>query len=163
MKKNIENDALNTLLDKGVKFKIRIRVFGIVLNIPFKIKPLRLDTILYLSKQRLKLQDVSDEKETIWEMFDKAENVKVFARCIAIAVLGSPLRITFFMFPLYYLFLRKFTIKDVSDLMTVIINQMNPRDFFLITALIKGIKIIDRTNTSPKKQSGELSEKSQKN
>jgi hypothetical protein len=161
--KNVEEKAINTLLNKGVRFKIRIRVLGIVLNIPFNIKPLHLGTILYLSKQRLKLQDVSDEKETIWELFDKAENVKIFAKCIAIAVLNSPFKIMFFTLPLYYLFLWKLTIKDISDSMIVVINQMNARDFFLITALIKGIKIIDRTNTSPKKQSGELSEKSQKN
>lgn len=160
---NPENKALDTLLDKGVEFKIVTRVFGFKLNIPFKIKPLRLGTILYLSKQRLKIQDVSDKKEILWEMFDKADNVKAMAKCIALAVLNSSVKIRLFTYPIYYFFLWKLSIKEVHDLMAVVISQMNARDFFFTTALVRGIQVVDRTNTSPKKQSGELSEKSPKN
>jgi hypothetical protein len=161
--KSQENKALDTLLDKGVEFKIVTRVFGVKLNVPFTIKPLRLGTILYLSKQRLKIQDVSDKKEILWEMFDKADNVRAIAKCIALAVLNSPVKIRLFTYPVYYLFLWNLSIKEVHDLMTVVISQMNARDFFFITALVKGIQIVDRTNTSPKKQFGEPSEKSPKN
>lgn len=161
--KSQENKALDTLLDKGVEFKIVTRVFGVKLNVPFTIKPLRLGTILYLSKQRLKIQDVSDKKEILWEMFDKADNVRAIAKCIALAVLNSPVKIRLFTYPVYYLFLWNLSIKEVHDLMTVVISQMNARDFFFTTALVKGIQIVDRTNTSPKKQFGEPSEKSPKN
>jgi len=96
-------------------------------------------------------------------MFDKADNVRAIAKCIALAVLNSPVKIRLFTYPVYYLFLWNLSIKEVHDLMTVVISQMNARDFFFTTALVKGIQIVDRTNTSPKKQFGEPSEKSPKN
>ena len=160
-----EAKALDTLLNKGVKFNIGIRVFGIKINIPFRIKPLRLGTILFLSKQRLKLKEVSDEKEPVWEMFDKAENVKPFAKCVAISVLNSPLKIKIFSGLLSCFFLWKLTIKEIQDIMAVVVSQMNPRDFFFTTALVRGIQIVDRRKTqniSQKKQSSVQSEKYRK-
>lgn len=158
-----EEKAVNVLLHKGVKFKVRVRLFGKNLNIPFRIRPLYLGTILHLSRQRQKLQQVSEDGELLWEMFEKAQNVKIFARCVAISTLNNRLKIFLFTYPLSWLFLSRLTVKDMHDLMTVVVSQMNAKGFFLTTALIKGIQIVDRTRgTSPKKQSGEPSGKSPK-
>ena len=166
MADNKENRAINTLLNEGVKFKIGIRVLGFKFRIPFRIKPLRLGTILYLSKQRLKVNEVSDEENILKEMFENADNLKPFARCIAVSVLNSRFKIKLFTYPLYTFFLWKLSVSEIHDLMSVVVTQMNARDFFLTTGLVKGIQIVDRKekpNTTPKKQSGEQSAKSQKN
>ncbi len=163
----IEEKAINTLLHKGVKFWVRTRILGFTVKIPFTIKPLYLGTILKLSKQRLLMDPVAEDGELVWEVFEKADNVKAFARCIAIAVLNSPTKMLFFEYPLYRFFLANLSVQHASDLMTIVVSQINARGFFFTTALVKGIQIVNRTekkdqDTSRKKQSGEPSGKSQK-
>lgn len=163
----IEEKAINTLLHKGVKFWIKTRILGFSVKIPFSIKPLRLGTILKLSKQRLLLKPVDENGELVWEVFEKAENVKAFARCIAVAVLNSPTKMFLFEYLLYRFFLANLPMEQASELIVVVVSQMNARSFFFTTALVKGIQIVNRTekndpDTSRKKQSGEPSEKFQK-
>ena len=164
MSESKENRALDTLLNEGVKFKVRIRVFGFAFKVPFKIKPLRLGTIFYLSKQRVKLSEVSED-EPVHEMFDKADNLKPFARCIALSVLNSRLPIKLFTCPLAKIFYWNLSVSEMHELMTVVVSQMNVRDFFLTTGLVRGFQVVDRTqkaDTSRKKQSGAQSGKFQK-
>ena len=165
---DIESKAINTLLGVGIKFKISIGILGFIVKIPFRIKPLYLGTILHLSKQRLAIRQVSEDAELVWEVFDKADNLNAFAKCIAISALNNPIKIRLFTKPLSRLFLSKLSVEDAHNLMTVVVSQMNAKGFFLTTALVKGIQIVDRRkkknpDISRKKQYGEQSEKSQKN
>lgn len=161
-----EKQAIDTILQKGVKFRVRTKVFGREFKVPFKIRPLHLGTILMLSRQRQKLKEVYNQDEALWEMFEGADNVKVFARCIAIAVLNDEWRICLFTGILSRFFLWNLSVKEVNEVIAVVTTQMNARDFFFTTALVKGFEIVtrkDEQSISAKKQSGEQSGKSQKN
>jgi hypothetical protein len=163
----IEEKAINTLLHKGVKFWVKTRILGFSVKIPFRIKPLYLGTILKLSKQRTLLKSVDENGELVWEVLEKGDNVKAFARCIAIAALNSPTKMFLFEYLLYRFFLANLPMEQAGELIVVVVSQMNARSFFFTTALVKGIQIVDRTENSEqdmsrKKQSGEPSGKSQK-
>jgi hypothetical protein len=161
----MENKALDTLLDSGVSGKIDVGIFGFKVPFRFKIKPLYLGTILHLSRQHSRLKQVDESREILWDMFEKADNVKVFARCAAIGILNNPVRIRLFARPLTHIILSNTTVKEIHALLTIVASQMNARDFFFTSALIKGFRIVDRRppeSTSPNEPSGEPSEKSAK-
>lgn len=161
---NQNKKAIDTLLDKGLKFRVSTKVFGFNVKIPFSIKPLRLGTILHLAKQRENIKNVEEANTALWEMFDKSENVKVFARCAAIAVLDGKIKIWLFSRILSQFFLWNLSMQEVHDMMAVVTTQMNARGFFFTTALVRGFEILERKgnhppDTSPKEPSSEQSEK----
>lgn len=165
MSENMNTKAIDTLLEKGMGGKLRVRILGVRFSISMKIRPLYLGTILLLSKEQEKIRQAEEGQDIIWQMFEKSENIKVFARCAAIAVLNNRTKIRLFSWILSRLILNNATIKDIHTLMTIVISQMNARDFFFTTALIGGLKVVERNpqqNMSQNEQSGDQSENSAK-
>lgn len=165
MSDTMNTKAIDTLLDKGMGGKLRVRILGVKFSISMKIRPLYLGTILMLSREQEKIRLADEGQDIIWQMFEKSENVKIFARCAAIAILNNRLKIRLFSGILSRLILNNTTIKDIHTLMAIVVSQMNARDFFFTTALIGGLKVVERNqqqNTSQNEQSGDQSENSAK-
>lgn len=165
MGETMNTKAIDTILEKGIGGKLSVKILGVRFSLNMKIKPLYLGTILLLAKEQEKIEKVDEGNEIIWDTFEKAENVKIFARCIAIAVLNDRTKIRLFSGILTRLILNYATVKDIHSLMTIVVSQMNSRDFFFTTALIKGFKVVERKPQeamSENAPSGDQSESSAK-
>lgn len=161
-----EAKAIDTILHKGIKFKIRISILGFKVNIPLTIKPLYGGTVLSISRQRIGLKKVTDSVDIVWQMFETAQNIKVFAKCCAVGILNSRIKIRLFSGVLAKIIQWNLSVKEIHELMTIVVAQMNAKDFFFTTVLVNGIQVMNREvpqNTSEKKPSGEPSEKSARN
>lgn len=160
-----EAKAIDTILHKGIRFKIRISILGFKVMVPMTVKPLYGGTVLSISRQRIGLKKVTDSVDIVWQIFETAENIKVFAKCCAVGILNGRMKIRLFSGILAGIIKWNLSVKEIHQLMTIVVTQMNAKDFFFTTVLVNGIQVMNREapDTSEKKPSGEPLEKSARN
>jgi hypothetical protein len=155
--KNIERQAANTLLSKGLKFGVP--VFG--REHKFTIKPLYLGTVIKMSKYSAALKFL-DADEPISGTLKASGNLIALSKVVACGVLNSRFWNGFsgvFAWWLRY----KLTAKELNTIATLVVRQMSVEDFFFTTQLIGGVNLLMTTaNKEAEKQSGEVSQESPK-
>ncbi len=155
MSKEIQNKAADTLINKGVKFTLKI--FGI--KIKLSIKPLKLGTLIYISKASLKIKDIPQD-DMLQVIGSSKENARPMASIAAYGILNGKLSILFLGRFLTYILLWKLTPKELSSLLSLTIKQSEVTDFFGCTVLTKGINLMEVKAVTSKETtpSGEQSE-----
>ena len=146
----IESKASDTLLDKPVKFRIGKK--------NFKIKPLKLGTIIAIGKQTSLFGQI-DNIEAVPAMLNASGNLKPMAKVIALAVLNSRIKNAFASLYAQY-FLYKLTPNELYQVAMYIVRQMKVDDFFFTMTLMKGANVLK--SNEAEKQSGEPLPESQK-
>lgn len=148
---NLEEQAGRTLLDEGAKFGIKIwgkeRMFAI--------KPLKLGTIIAISKEVAWLKQIKEDEEMVPAILSSADNLKSLSNVVALAVLNSKGKNRFA--PLLgRIFLNRLTTKELFQLSALVVKQMSVEDFFFTMRLIGGASILKSSKEAgEEKASGE--------
>jgi hypothetical protein len=144
--KQLQRDAGATLLDEGMKFKVKW-IFGI--KLPLSIKPLHPATIVKISQQQTMLKDVQEGENLFYEMLKTAGNLNVIAKIAALATLNSRWKIMLFTRVLTSLLLwRVESTKEMFTLMAMVYRQMGAEHFFFIMQLTSGMNFLKRKTTA---------------
>ncbi len=147
--KETQVKAADELLQNGTKFYIRI--FGI--KVPLKIKPLKLRTVIAISKEDAAMIDFDNEKEGITEMLKCTANLTYLARIVALSVLNSKWKIRLFGRFLANQLSWKIEQKEqLFYIMKLIRQQVSPEEFFFTMALTRGLNILQRKSDADTKE-----------
>jgi hypothetical protein len=120
------------------------------------IRPLKPGTIVKISQQETRLTDVSESENMIHEVLKSGNNLKVFCRIIALAILNSPGRIFWLRRALTYFLLWNIpSTKDIFTLSAIVYRQMGAEHFFFTMQLTKGMNFLKkRTPTESNEGAG---------
>jgi hypothetical protein len=151
MKENLEQSAGQALLNEGVKFGIK--VWG--KERLFIIKPLKLGTIIAISKESSALCTVNGDIELVPALVQSSDNLKALAKVVALACLNTRFKNKFSGLLANWL-MYKLTTKELYQLSIIVVKQIDVEDFFFTIRLIGGVNLL-KSKTEPKeeKQSGE--------
>ena len=138
--KKAADDLLN---EGGVKFKIGW--------FNFRINKQKLGTILKISKQVMSMGDIDPEEGVIQNLYRNADNIRLAARIVALAVLNSFWKNFFYRIVSFY-FMHKLDMKELSDLTKIVADQIGAQDFFFTMTLTRGMNFLTRKE----KSSGEV-------
>ena len=160
--KQIQSDAIKTILDNGVEFDVTVNNPGIFHRIgllpkirTYNIRPIRLGALLNISKQLSEMEstEISDNIDLFQAGI--AEIVKhkdKILTVVSLAILNS--RETWFT-KIRLIFLRRYlnenlTAKELLQLLILVTNQMDVKDFLASTVLIKKLNLIETGKTEEK-------------
>ena len=145
--------AGRTLLDQGAK--VGIKWLG--RERMFTIRPLKLGTIIKISKYAESLQGI-DQNDAVASML-KSGNFNKLCKVAACGFLNSRFKLQFVgVFAWWLRF--KLTPKELLSIALVIAKQMSVDDFFFTTRLIGGVSLL-MTKDEAEKQFGEASQSQQ--
>lgn len=144
----LQQEAANKLLDKGVKFKIK----GIG---SFEIKPLKLCTLVEISKEALKIDKIEGKDISPMQVIATSKNSAFTAsRLIAKAILRDRYKMKFFSGILSRKIYNTLTPEELQSLVLVIISQ-SKADFFFSSINLLGAMRIMQANTKETTAFGE--------
>ena len=160
--KQIQADAIKTILDNGIEFDVTVNNPGIFHRIgllpkirTYNIRPIRLGALLNISKQLSEMEstEISDNIDLFQAGI--AEIVKhkdKILTVVSLAILNS--RETWFT-KIRLIFLRRYlnenlTAKELLQLLILVTNQMDVKDFLASTVLIKKLNLIETGKTEEK-------------
>lgn len=135
--KDLQQQAAEAMLSESVKFEVN----GLG---KFEIKPLKLGTLISISKDALKI-DKPVDKSTIVSIIAQAEAAGPASRIVAKAILNSRWKIKLFSGVLAKMLLWKLTPVDLNQLVNIIINQSNAGFFFSSITLLGSMRIMEPT------------------
>ena len=158
----IQADAIKTILDNGIDFDVTVNNPGIFHRIgllpkirTYNIRPIRLGALLNISKQLSEMEstEISDNIDLFQAGI--AEIVKhkdKILTVVSLAILNS--RETWFT-KIRLIFLRRYlnenlTAKELLQLLILVTNQMDVKDFLASTVLIKKLNLIETGKTEEK-------------
>jgi hypothetical protein len=158
----IQADAIKTILDNGVEFDVTVNNPCILHKIgllpkekTFVIRPIRLGTLLNISRilSEMESTEISDSIDLFQAGI--AEIVKhkdKILTVVSLAILNC--RETWFT-KIRLFFLRRYlndnlTAKELLQLLILVTNQMDVRDFLASTVLIKKLNLIETGKTEEK-------------
>lgn len=131
----LQEQAANAILKEPIKFRIE----GVG---NFSIKPLKLGTLVSISKQSLKI-DKPNEKASILNVLAQAESAIPASKIIAMAILNSRWKIKLFSGFLAKRILWKLTPAELSALTNAVITQSNATFFFSCISLYGAMRIME--------------------
>jgi len=160
--KQIQIDAIKTILDNGVEFDVTVNNPCILHRIgllpkekTFKIRPIRLGTLLNISKQLSYMESTEIDDDIDLFQAGIAEIIKhkdKILTVVSLALLNR--RETWFTKIRLYLLKRylndNLTPKELLQLLILVTNQMDVRDFLASTVLIKKLNLVE-TEKKPEK------------
>jgi hypothetical protein len=154
----IEIKAGATILDESKRFSIKthglLRVIGIK-RLRFGIKGLYLGTLILISKEITSIT-IKDGNGIAQATSAMEMNSKIMARIIALAILNNRLKIRLFKRILTSFLLWSLNAKNLSDLVHLVLDQMNVLDFFSSIVSIGGLNILKKKETSPKDEGSSI-------
>jgi hypothetical protein len=131
----MEKNAASDLLNDAVDFRIGKR--------KFRMKKLKLGTIVRISKQVLAMKEIDPEQSAIQSVYSNAVNLKFAARIIALALLNS-----FWLNWLHPILAKwlmsRLDTSEMTTLMKVVASQIGAQDFFFTMTLTKGMNFLKR-------------------
>jgi hypothetical protein len=139
---SMEYQAGATLVDEGITFTVPIVD---KIQRKFKIRPLKAGTIVKISQQVTKINQLQESDNMIQEMLEKGANLKPISKILAYAVLNNPVKIALFGRLLSHTLLWK--VENMERLlanMTLAYRQMGAQHFFFIMALTKGMNFLEK-------------------
>lgn len=131
----MEKNAASDLLNDAVDFRIGKR--------KFRMKKLKLGTIVRISKQVLAMKEIDPEQSAIQSVYSNSVNLKYAARIIALALLNS------FWLNWLHPILAKWLMSrldttELTVLMKVVSSQIGAQDFFFTMTLTKGMNFLKK-------------------
>lgn len=132
-----EEKVANDLQGKGdVKLKVG--------KIRFRLRKLRLGTIIQMSGHIAGMAEVNPELSMYQNLFNNPNSVKITSRIAALALLDSWL-LNWLSRPLAWYVRWNLSMEELADLMKVIADNMGAKDFFFIMTLTKGMNFLRKT------------------
>jgi hypothetical protein len=133
-----EQQAAKVLLDEGVKFKIK----GLG---SYEIKPLKLCTLVEISKDALKIPAISEAATAMNVIATAGQSAKICARIVAKAILRDRYKMKFLSGRLTRKLYNALTAEELNNLVLIIIKQSGADFFFSSTSLISSMRIMKPT------------------
>lgn len=147
--------AAKTLLNEGSK--IGINWMG--REWKFSIKPLKLGTIVKMSKYSNALKSI-DADDPVSSVLKSTKNITLLCKVVACAMINSRFKLRFSGLLAWWLQFQ-LTPKELHSIALVVAKNMSVEDFFFTTRLIGGLNLL-MTSQEVEKQSGEASQEPQK-
>ena len=135
----LQEQAANAILKEPIKFRIE----GVG---NFSIKPLKLGTLVSISKEALHIEK-PEEKSTVVNIIAQAQSARPASRIIAKAILNSRWKIKLFTGILSRKLLWKLTPVELNVLSNAVITQSNASFFFNCISLYGSMRIMERKAT----------------
>lgn len=135
--KELQQQAAEAMLSEPVRFEVK----GLG---KFEIKPLKLGTLISISKEALKI-DKPRDKATIVSIIAQAESARPASKIVAKAILNSRWKIKLFSGVLAKTLLWSLTPVELNQLVNIIINQSNAGFFFSSMTLLGSMRIMEPT------------------
>ncbi len=148
------NRTANTILDNSENFKVKF----MGMNLKFGIRPLRLGTLIFITKASAQMGDVIVPENIVSVIGMAEKTARPMSRVIAYSILNNRTGIKLFGGMLANFLLWRLTPSELLILIQLVIKQSSVTDFFSCTVLTKGISPIKTVD--PLKVAGLSGEKS---
>jgi hypothetical protein len=161
---NTEYQAGATLVDQGISFDVPGLIWG---KNRLTIKPLKPGTIVRISMEATKLQEITETEDIIPELLAKGENLNVIANILAHSIINRKLsRRWLFWYYRYLMLNRVESLQYLFSYLGLVYRQIGAQHFFFIMALTKGMNFLQKKTVAESKEAekpfGEPSQSSKK-
>lgn len=138
----VEYQAGSTLVDEGIRFRLPL-LWG--MNLRLTVRPLRPGTIIRISQQVTRMEQINEGEAMVQEMLRTGGNLRHACRIVALACLNSRWRVALLSGVLARMI--EWKVRNVEELfayVSVACRQMGAQHFFFIMALTKGMNFLER-------------------